>query len=213
MLSSVNRDHWNERLNFTGGAMILKPFPLVVMLIILLFLDSKEWLSKPRIKTLKRKERTWQIPTAKPSWADAWSIAHILGWKLSNTVRPLSMELKKNGKKKLSISGNTLAPFTRIRCYLKTKIFCCCLIWYVLFCFLRFGLSMTTVYPVTTVTENASYQNATQSGDLNTFASRLRAVDGRKRRFSNTMKSYIIYHENYACSVRDVFVFPSFFKF
>ena len=26
-----------------------------------------------------------------------------------------------------------------------------------LVCFLRFGLSMTTVYPVTTVTENASY--------------------------------------------------------
>ena len=93
----------------------------------------------------------------------------------------------------------TLAPFTRIRS-------CCSLIWYVLFCFLRFGLSMTTV------TENASYQNAFQSGDLNTFASRLRAVDGRKRRFSNTMKSYIIYHENYACSVRDVIVFPSFFK-
>ena len=100
----------------------------------------------------------------------------------------------------------TLAPFTRIRCYLKTKFFCCSLIWHVLFCFLRFGLSMTTV------TENASYQNAFQSGDLNTFASRLRAVDGRKRRFSNTMKSYIIYHENYACSVRDVIVFPSFFK-
>ena len=31
MLSSVNRDHWNERLNFTGGAMILKPFPPVVI--------------------------------------------------------------------------------------------------------------------------------------------------------------------------------------
>ena len=42
MLSSVNRDHWNERLNFTGGAMILKPFPPVVILIILLFFDSKE---------------------------------------------------------------------------------------------------------------------------------------------------------------------------
>ena len=126
---------------------------------------------------------------------------------------------KKNDKKNCqevyekgtNVSGNTLAPFTRFRCYLKTKIFYCCLIWYVLFCFLRFGLSMTTVYPVTTVTENASYQNATQRGDLNTFASRLRAVDGRKQRFSNTMKSYIIYHENYACSVRDVFVFPSFF--
>ena len=64
------------------------------------------------------------------------------------------------------VSGNTLAPFTRFRCYLKTKIFCCRLIWYVLFCFLRFGLSMTTVYPVTTVTENASYQNAFQSGDF-----------------------------------------------
>ena len=34
MLSSVNRDHWNERLNFTGSAMILKPFPPVVILII-----------------------------------------------------------------------------------------------------------------------------------------------------------------------------------
>ena len=42
MLSSVNRNHWNERLNFTGGAMILKPFPPVVILIILLFFDSKE---------------------------------------------------------------------------------------------------------------------------------------------------------------------------
>ena len=99
----------------------------------------------------------------------------------------------------------TLAP-SHASVHLKTKIFCCSLIWYVLFCFLRFGLSMTTV------TENASYQNAFQSGDLNTFASRLRAVDGRKRRFSNTMKSYIIYHENYACSVRDVIEFPSFFK-
>ena len=72
------------------------------------------------------------------------------------------MEIKKNGKKNFQVmkkgaivSGNTLAPFTRICCYLKTKIFRCCLIWYVLFCFLlRFGLSMTTVYPVTTVTEN-----------------------------------------------------------
>ena len=36
----------------------------------------------------------------------------------------------------------------------------------VLFCFLRFGLSMTTVYPVTTFTKNASYQNAFQSGDF-----------------------------------------------
>ena len=43
MLSSVNRDHWNERLNFTGVAMILKPFPPVWYSIILLFLDSKEW--------------------------------------------------------------------------------------------------------------------------------------------------------------------------
>ena len=34
------------------------------------------------------------------------------------------------------------------------------LVCFVLFCFLRFGISMTTVYPVTTVTENASYQNA-----------------------------------------------------
>ena len=99
----------------------------------------------------------------------------------------------------------TLAPFTRIRSFenedflLQFDLVC-------FVCFLRFGLSMTTV------TENASYQNAFQSGDLNTFASRLRAVDGRKRRFSNTMKSYIIYHENYACSVRDVIEFPSFFK-
>ena len=29
-----------------------------------------------------------------------------------------------------------------------------------------FGLSRTTVYPVTTVIENASYQNAFQSGDF-----------------------------------------------
>ena len=40
------------------------------------------------------------------------------------------------------------------------------LVCFVLFWFLRFGLSMTTVYPVTTVTENASYQNAFQSGDF-----------------------------------------------
>ena len=102
MLSSVNRDHWNERLNFTGGAMILKPFPPVVILIVLLFLDSKEWLSKPRIKTQKRKERTWQIPTAKLSWADAWSIAHILGWKLSNTVKATFHGDKKKWQKKFS---------------------------------------------------------------------------------------------------------------
>ena len=42
-------------------------------------------------------------------------------------------------KKGAIVSGNTLAPFTCIRrWYLKTKICCCCLIWYVLFCFLRF---------------------------------------------------------------------------
>ena len=173
MLSSVHRDHWNGRLNFTGGAMILKPFPPVVILIILLFFDSKEWLSKPRIKTQKRKERTWQIPTAKPSRAYACSITHILG-KTKQYCQATFHGDKKNDKKNCQeayekgtiVSGNTLAPFTRLRCYLKTKIFCCCLIWYVLFCFLRFGLSMTTVYPVTTVIENASYQNAFQSGDF-----------------------------------------------
>ena len=94
MLFSVNRDHWNERLNFTGGAMILKPFPPVVISIILLFLDPKDWLSKPQIKTQKNKERTWQIPTAKPSYVSLRSVK-----KKSNTVRSLSMEIKKNDKK------------------------------------------------------------------------------------------------------------------
>ena len=169
MLSSVNRDHWNECLNFTGGAMILKPFPPVVISIILLFLDSKEWLSKPRIKPQKSKERTWQIPTAKPSWAYAWSIMYTIRLKTKQYCQATFHGDKKNDKKKLPrsicilmkkgaiVSGNTLAPFSWIRCYLRTRIFCCCLIWYVSLCFLRFGLSMTTVYPVTTVTENASY--------------------------------------------------------
>ena len=99
----------------------------------------------------------------------------------------------------------TLAPFTRIRSFENEDF----LLQFDLVCFVLFS----PVWPVDDNSyRNASYQNAFQSGDLNTFASRLRAVDGRKRRFSNTMKSYIIYHENYACSVRDVIEFPSFFK-
>ena len=46
---------------------------------------------------------------------------------------------------------------------------------------------------------------------LTTPASRLR-VDGRKRRFSNTMMPYIIYPIalRKLCNVRDVNIFPSF---
>ena len=40
------------------------------------------------------------------------------------------------------------------------------LVCFVLFSPVFFGLSRTTVYPVTTVIENASYQNAFQSGDF-----------------------------------------------
>ena len=98
MLSSVNRDHWNERLNFTGGAMILKPFPPVVILIILIFFDSKEWLSKPRIKTQKRKEGTWQIPTAKPWRAYAWSITYTIRLKTKQYCQATFHRDKKNGK-------------------------------------------------------------------------------------------------------------------
>ena len=107
-------------------------------------------------------------------------------------------------KKGALVSGNTLAPFTWIRCYLRTKIFCCCLIWYVLFCFLRFGLSMTTVYPVTTVTENASYQHAFQSGDfwIRLLVLLLR-VDGRKREVYE-------YHDVINHMPRVALVFPSF---
>ena len=35
-------------------------------------------------------------------------------------------------------------------------------------------------------------------------------IDERKRKFSNTMMSYIIYYEHYACPVRDAVVFPLF---
>ena len=59
-------------------------------------------------------------------------------------------------------------------------------------------------YPVTTVTENASQFSKCFPRLLSTFNSRLR-VNGRKRWFSNTMVSYIIYHENYACSVRECY--------
>ena len=41
------------------------------------------------------------------------------------------------------------------------------------------------------------------------LASRLR-VNGRKRRFSNTMMSFIFNYYHNACSVRDVIVFPLF---
>ena len=44
---------------------------------------------------------------------------------------------------------------------------------------------------------------------LKTLASCLR-VDGRKRRFSNTMMSWIIYYWHYACFVSDAFVFTLF---
>ena len=60
-------------------------------------------------------------------------------------------------------------------------------------------------YPVTTVTENASQFSKCFPRLLSTFNSRLR-VNGRKRWFSNTMVSYIIYHENYACSVREYYL-------
>ena len=43
-------------------------------------------------------------------------------------------------------------------------------------------------------------------------ASRL-LVDGRKRRFSNTMMSYIMFFQHDACSVRYAIVFPSFQRF
>ena len=43
-----------------------------------------------------------------------------------------------------------------------------------------------------------------------TPACRIR-VDGRKRRFSKPLISYVICYKNYACSVRDVIVFSSFF--
>ena len=38
-------------------------------------------------------------------------------------------------------------------------------------------------------------------------------VDGRKRRFSKPLISYVICYKNYACSVRDVIVFSAFLRF
>ena len=45
-----------------------------------------------------------------------------------------------------------------------------------------------------------------------TLACRVR-VDGRKRRFSKPLISYVICYKNYACSVRDVIVFSSSLRF
>ena len=47
---------------------------------------------------------------------------------------------------------------------------------------------------------------------LKTLASCLR-VDGRKRRFSNTVRSWIMYYWHYACFVSDAFVFTLFSVF
>ena len=63
-------------------------------------------------------------------------------------------------------------------------------------------------YSVKTVTENVSFpKHSTEWRLLITLASRLR-VHRRKRMFSNTMMSWIIYYQHNACSVRDAIVFP-----
>ena len=109
-------------------------------------------------------------------------------------------------KKGAIVSGNTLAPFTCIRrCYLKTKICCCCLIWYVLFCFLRFFF-----WPIedNSVSGDNGYRKCILSKCfpkwrlLNTFASRLR-IDGRKREVFE-------YHDVINHMPRVAIVFPSF---
>ena len=87
------------------------------------------------------------------------------------------------------------APSTRIPFCLKTEIF-----------FHPLWRTAHT-YLMKTASENASFQRP-QWRFLKTPASRLRA-DGRKRRYSNTMMSYTIYYQHYACSVRDAIVSPS----
>ena len=78
-----------------------------------------------------------------------------------------------------------------------------------------FSLVWPTVhtYLVKTVTENASFQKRSPEWRfLKTPAFRLR-VDGRKRRFLNTMMLYIICFQPDAFSITDAIVFCFFFCF
>ena len=68
-----------------------------------------------------------------------------------------------------------------------------CFVWINRYLFFRFVLPSTRMYLVKTLTENASFQKRSPEWRvLKKPASRLR-VDGRKRRFSNTMMSYIMF--------------------
>ena len=96
-------------------------------------------------------------------------------------------------------NGHIKASSTCIPFCLKTEIFS--LVW------------PTTVhtYPVKTVTENASFQKRFPEWRfLKTPTSRLR-VNGRKRRFSNKMMSYIIYLQHNACTILSYFHCFSFY--
>ena len=65
----------------------------------------------------------------------------------------------------MAVSGNTLAPFTCI-CYFSENEFFFFVIQFIAFVLFSPVWPIVHSYPVTTVTEKASFQNAFQSGDF-----------------------------------------------
>ena len=80
--------------------------------------------------------------------------------------------------------------------------------------FLRRVWPTVLTYPEKTSPKTHLFNNALQSEwrSLKTLATRL-CVDGRKRKFSRTIRSSTIYFWHDACSVRNAIVFPLFTVF
>ena len=98
MLSSVNRDHWNERLNFTGGAMMLKPFPPVVIFNNFALFGFERVIIKTPDQNTKKQRKNLANPHCQPSWAYTWSITHTIRPKTKQYCQATFHGDKKNDK-------------------------------------------------------------------------------------------------------------------